>query len=381
VNTISEKVSPKMDGIRFNPTPYSTPSNRLLFKGVASTAGVSSFSSQPAAAPARTSKVKLNWFQRQVAGVVRFILNCLPKSFYQALEAQTLYVGQFGDKSPSRELAQEVLNRALPGKPKTIEAMTFAYGAKSESTAWVVQPEPGKPVVVFSHGNASSIRELPYHAALIKEGYGFVSYSYPGFDAAKGTPNEKNLCASLEGLLKKLNEKGIPDSHIILYGVSLGGAVTVDVAARHSELKGVILQSTMTRFKEVAQHFVQDVFCGSVLNATDPFAEQKRRAKVSEMLPLHQHVVSEFKSIDKIPKIKSPLLVIHGSKDTLMPASMGKELADAAVNSQQVTHVTLEGGHNLPLAAAHQTILHNMGKMFSVNTESSSSPTVSPILN
>ena len=73
-----------------------------------------------------------------------------------------------------------------------------------------------------------------------------------------GTPSETGLYIDLESAIKYLKDyKHIPQSNMVLWGRSLGGAVVADIASR-DEFKGVILESTFTNIRDIAIHLTKN---------------------------------------------------------------------------------------------------------------------------
>jgi pimeloyl-ACP methyl ester carboxylesterase len=122
-----------------------------------------------------------------------------------------------------------------------------------------------------------------------------------------------------------LRQKETNPSRRFIYGYSLGGALAIDLAARHTDIAGVIAESTFTRIADV----VKESRYGWV-----PFVSQL--------------ITQNFDSIDKIGRVTVPLLLIHGTADTLIPHTMSDQLYAAATGVPEATRriVKIEGaGH------------------------------------
>ncbi|MEO8857602.1 MAG: alpha/beta hydrolase, partial [Burkholderiaceae bacterium] len=63
-------------------------------------------------------------------------------------------------------------------------------------------------------------------------------------------------------------------------------------------------------------------------------------------LPLRPLITQRFDALDKVARIGSPLLVVHGSNDRLIQPALGRKLFDAAKEPKEF--VLVEGGshHN-----------------------------------
>lgn len=111
---------------------------------------------------------------------------------------------------------------------------------------------------------------------------------------SSGKPSEKNLYADIEAAWNVLRTRySVAPENIILYGQSIGTVPTVDLATRH-EVAAVILHSPLMSGMRVA------------------FPKTKRT-----------WFFDVFPSIDKVPKVKSPVLVIHGTDDEVIDFSHG----------------------------------------------------------
>ena len=128
----------------------------------------------------------------------------------------------------------------------------------------------------------------------------YLIFAYRGFSGNKGKPSESGLYEDALAAKKWLNSKEIEDKNIILYGESLGTAIAINLAKDNS-FSGVILESPFTSMESLAKKYY-------------PY------------LPVKILLKDKFNSIDKLNMNNSPLLVMHGEKDRIVPFSMGKEI-------------------------------------------------------
>ncbi|XP_037079749.1 alpha/beta hydrolase domain-containing protein 17B-like [Pollicipes pollicipes] len=174
-----------------------------------------------------------------------------------------------------------------------------------------------KYTILFSHGNAVDLGQMSsfYLGLGSRINCNIFSYDYSGYGDSTGRPSEKNLYADIEAAWQALHGRyGVSADSVILYGQSIGTVPTVDLAARH-EFGGVVLHSPLMSGMRVA------------------FKTQRT------------WFFDAFPSIDKVPKIKSPVLVIHGTEDEVIDFSHG--LAIHAKCSRPVEPLWVEGaGHN-----------------------------------
>ena len=112
----------------------------------------------------------------------------------------------------------------------------------------------------------------------------------------------------------------------MVIGESLGGAVGAELATRQS-LAGLILQSTFTSVRAMARRH-------------------------HPLVPAFV-VPDAYPTLDRIGRLRAPLLVVHGDRDAIVPISEGRALFDAAPEPKTF-HVVGGAGHNdlVEIAAA-----------------------------
>jgi uncharacterized protein len=186
--------------------------------------------------------------------------------------------------------------------------------------AWY-SPATRKPfTIVFFHGNADNLDTAaqiadPYIAA----GYGFLVAEYRGFSGLPGKPTETGLHNDARAYLQDLKARNIQDRQIILYGHSLGTGVAVQMASEF-HVSGLMLLAPYLSIPKLAQ--VDFPFFPSAYLALDRFDNEK-----------------------KIEYIHTPLLIVNGTNDQVVPTSNGKKL-DALANEPKEFHSLLGRGHN-----------------------------------
>ncbi|PSF35717.1 phospholipase [Aphanothece hegewaldii CCALA 016] len=190
---------------------------------------------------------------------------------------------------------------------------------------WVPSTQPKSPVFLYLHGNGSNLGDLPEKIFLFHQlGISVLVIDYRGYGLSKGAfPSEKSVYQDAQAAWNYLTlQRRIPPKDIFLYGFSLGGAIAIELAYRHPEVAGVILQGSYTSMRKMA-------------NYTIPYL----------WLPFDWILTQQFNSIDKVRSLKVPFLFIHGTKDRVVPFLMSQELYNAA--SQPKTLLLIpDAGHN-----------------------------------
>ena len=180
--------------------------------------------------------------------------------------------------------------------------------------AWYRPAAEKRATVVYFHGNAGHIgnrgdKVRPY----LDAGLGVLLVSYRGYAGNPGTPTEEGLYADGRAALGFLAERGIGPGGVVLYGESLGSGVAVDVArqqAASEPVAAVVLESPFSSIADVAQtHY--------------PF------------VPARWLVKDRFDSVAKIAAIGTPLLILHGGRDRVVPQRFGRRLFAAAAQPKE----------------------------------------------
>ncbi len=175
--------------------------------------------------------------------------------------------------------------------------------------------------ILFSHGNAEDLGDIRDFLEIMQiKGYSVFAYDYQGYGTSSGRPSEKNaykdIDAAYEYLVKQLN---VSADRIIAHGRSVGAAVAIDLAS-HRKLAGLIVESSfVSAFRAVTRIRVT------------PF--------------------DKFNNIDKIKKIKCPILMIHGKDDRIIGLWHSEKLFEAA-NKPKLKFWVDGAGHNNLLSKA-----------------------------
>jgi hypothetical protein len=184
--------------------------------------------------------------------------------------------------------------------------------------AWTVPPKPGKPVVLYLHGNGGSVaHRVPRFRKLVDDGTGLVALSYRGYGGSDGKPTEDGLIADGRAAYDFARATW-PDAKIVLWGESLGTGVAVALAGE-KDVAAVILEAPFTSTADVAF-------------SAYPF------------IPVRLLMKDQFRSDDRIGKVKAPVLVMHGARDRVVPFRMGERLFALANEPKQFVRFA-DGGH------------------------------------
>ena len=204
--------------------------------------------------------------------------------------------------------------------------------------AWYSAPTNRDLTVVFCHGNGGNISFYGEIFRMLQEnGFGVLAVDYRGYGKSTGKPNERGLYQDLRAVIKYLKEnKDTPEEKMVLWGLSLGGALVTQIASENGNFRAVILQSTFTSIRDMASHLLHRIYMG----LKSDYSNYPTHFFLKNVIPLHH----EYRTIKKIEKIKSPMLLAHAVPDNIVPVEMTARLADLCPKAQ--VFFSQEGGHN-----------------------------------
>jgi alpha-beta hydrolase superfamily lysophospholipase len=189
---------------------------------------------------------------------------------------------------------------------------------------WLPGPNPNAPTVLYLHGArwnlTGSVTRIERWQKL---GFAVLAVDYRGFgESSDVAPTEKLAYEDAEAAWDQLARLA-PGRKRYIVGHSLGGAIATELAVRRPEAAGLVLEATFTS--------VRDMISESQWG----------------FLPVGLILNQEFDALDKIGQLKMPVLVVHGTRDTIVPFHMGERLFEAAHAPKRFVRVEGAGHHNL----------------------------------
>lgn len=189
---------------------------------------------------------------------------------------------------------------------------------------WLPHPEP-RFTLLFSHGNGGNISHRLDSLLLFHElGLSVCIYDYSGYGLSDGSPSEPATGADARAVWDWLvNEKGIASESIVLFGRSLGGAVTARLASDlHNERirpAGLILESTFTSVPDMGAHMYP-------------------------WLPVRRLSSFEYDSAAVLAEVRLPALFAHSPVDDIVPYTSGRALFESYDGPK--FFMEMQGDHN-----------------------------------
>ncbi|HYH47114.1 MAG TPA: alpha/beta hydrolase [Thermoanaerobaculia bacterium] len=179
--------------------------------------------------------------------------------------------------------------------------------------------DPPRPVLVHFHGNGeSAAQNLPFAAGLFERGLDVFLPEYRGYGGMPGRPTEDGLYADGEAALDALLAAGVAPERIVLLGRSLGSGVAAEMALRRP-VGRLILVSPFTSMTDMGR-----LIAG----------------------PLARFAVPDrYDTLAKLPRLRLPVVIVHGTRDQVVPVRMGRALAAALPGARYIE--IPEADHNL----------------------------------
>ena len=174
-----------------------------------------------------------------------------------------------------------------------------------ELIAWHHKKKGNYKTILFLHGNAGSLENRIHKINHFNYmDVNFLIVAWRGFSGNKGKPTENGLYIDAKSAVKWLKNKGVNEEDIIIYGESLGTGVGTEIA-QNKNFAGIILESPFTSMVDAG-------------------------ADKYPIFPIRFLLKDKYESDKKIKNIKSPILIMHGEVDKIVPFWMGKKMYDLA---------------------------------------------------
>ncbi len=168
--------------------------------------------------------------------------------------------------------------------------------------------------LLLSHGNAEDLGRIRAWCDYLKlSGFSVLAYDYEGYGTSDGTPTEaaanRDELAVYDYLKTTLR---ISPNHIIAMGKSLGSGPATYLASKEP-VAGLVLQSPYTSTFRVMTHY--------------------------RILPF-----DKFANYRIIDRVQCPILIIHGTADSMIPIWHGEELYKLA--NEPKFHLWVDGANH-----------------------------------
>jgi uncharacterized protein len=200
----------------------------------------------------------------------------------------------------------------FPSTAPVPSAAAFLPGARDvtlmtsdgiELGAWYVPGAPGSAAVLVANGNAGDrAGRAPLASALNQRGLSVLLFDYRGYGGNAGSPSEDGLKRDVRAGREFLVDQ--TQAPLIYVGESLGAAVVAELATEYPPA-GMVLRSPFVSLADVGRVHYPYLPVGALLKDRYPVAEY-------------------------VSRISSPITVVYGTRDTIVPPAQSQAVADAA---------------------------------------------------
>lgn len=194
---------------------------------------------------------------------------------------------------------------------------------------WFAPHPHQRRVVLYSHGQSEHVASLVNVVVRLQEALdaSVLVYDYRGYGKSTGRPTEAGCIADGLAAQQWLAERtGVLPEEIVLVGRSLGGAVSVAVAAERGA-RALVLENTFGRLTDVAAYRFPWAPVKSVMN-------------------------ERYDSIERVRHYDGPLMQLHGTRDRVVPAKFARELFAACPSERKRFFIHRGGKHHDPTPLA-----------------------------
>jgi len=199
---------------------------------------------------------------------------------------------------------------------------------------WFQNPDPPKGLVLYFHGNASTVDSWnPTLAFLQKQDYQLITFDYRGFGKSTGPRSQENLYRDAEAVYQWVRQRS-PDVPLILYGRSMGSAFATRVAA-HFSAEYLILETPFSGMKRLFYSYY-------------PFLPKLFLFKYT------------FPTYWYLQLVNIPVLVLQGTSDRIVPFRNAMQLTRYLKPSDRFVRIDGGGHRNL---ATFSTYRQEVGKV------------------
>jgi len=204
------------------------------------------------------------------------------------------------------------------------EDVYFGSADGTKIHGWYLDHPSPKAVILYCHGNGTHVAYTGRYLAEMRDEMqvSIFAFDYRGYGRSEGRPAEKGILEDAEAAQQWVAKRaGIKLSEVVLMGRSLGGGVAVHLAAENGA-RGVILQNTFTSLHDAA-------------------------ASHYPWIPVRLLMKNRYDSLSRIGRYHGPLLISHGTADSIIPFEHGQKLFAAAAGPKEFFEIA-GGDHNDP---------------------------------
>lgn len=178
-----------------------------------------------------------------------------------------------------------------------------------ELISWYKPATNNQPTILYLHGNGGHIGyRMPLVRQFLKAGFGVFLLEYRGYGGNKGSPSEQGLYEDGRAALRFLAQQSVELKRTVLYGESLGTGIATKLAVEYP-VCALVLQSPYTSLVSLSRYHYPWI----IIKPWD-----------------------QFNSMERMKQIHTPVLVLHGKLDQVVPFDEGLKLFNQANEPKQM---------------------------------------------
>lgn len=258
------------------------------------------------------------------------------ENLLEALEAAAPIVREFRHTGSRLDPVELAATFASPGDPETRPTLVFLHGKGGHSSEW--EPDALRALAL---GYNVLIPDLRGHGA---SGGRYMTF---------GLLEKDDLANAIEEARELW---GIDPARVGLHSCSAGSAVALELAAHRPEIRAIWLESPFAEPREMARHYLSAAtrIPAPLLSLVTRWAVARTVARVKEDLGLGG-VAGGLEKADPlaaIRKVSSPVALVYGGEDRLIPPHFVERLIDALPPGSEVFRAPGAGHCHHPDEAA-----------------------------
>jgi uncharacterized protein len=245
-------------------------------------------------------------------------------------------------QSTSAASIDKIASKSLREKVGQERYFTTPQGNKIHY--WYIPAKANKPTILYAHGNFGNMNHREYlMEQFTNAGYGFMIFDPRGYGHSTGESSEQGLYEDYAAASRHLETRHrVPLKNQIAAGESLGGGIVTHVA-QDRKFKAVVLCATFTSIPDVFAHL------------------KSRFSFLKWFLPSEDMVQQKFRSLEKIGKVQSPVIFIHGDSDDVIPMTMTRKLFHEAKQAPLKCYITVRGAQHCVNAFPFDKLIPRLG--------------------
>jgi hypothetical protein len=223
-----------------------------------------------------------------------------------------------GDKNNKAFSRKEIINIS--------NSRTFNIGDLHYINVWKFEQFPGKPMVIYYHGNNDNISYRKYVVDICRRlRLNLCLIDYRGYGDSSAVPSSEFLLEDAETVYKHITGYYDPEN-IIIWGESLGGIASIWTAHKYPH-KYLILLSTFADTKTIIDN----------MDAPEMFKSLLKKVSKSKLMENGKW----------IKDVESDTVIIHSPEDDLLPY-VNATMNFNAVSSERKKLINISGPHAHP---------------------------------